>query len=1659
MLCNVRTNSVNSLIKKGAIDSSMTIIDGDLFNELNQTYSDIAKTKYGVKNDGLLFSKEVKEVPRLGASVYNREDTKSVLKAVGNDEMFEELQNNYNSQTGQSFQLDSVPASKSSPELIAKIMAVGKQMGIDFQDLATYAKKTGLDTKDIAGVADLFRGVVAVAQGREDQALTEETVHIATAILEQTNPQLITSLISQIGKYKIYNVVLDAYKNQKEYQLSNGKPDIRKIKKEAVDKLIVEMMINQSEGSTDFPELMEKKDRNAVQRMWDAVLEAIRSLYRKSKIDLFGETAARIAAGDVKGTVADIKEGGLFFQTEQIEALNKYYDQIIDKDGRLKIVLETKDADGKVIKKRHRMFDGTIEVEQSVTEKAKGQKKYDEVAPEQQMEWDQMKDWGTVGHDFIRDVFNNELIDANGYKKTETPTNIKTTLNPDLQKKIRDFARELINSFKPGTRFIVERQVINDKVKGMIASTVDFKALEPNTDPKTMDKIPFYIDTLDWKFTKLNKETNEDIPFPKQKEWKIQMGEYGKIDIVYGAKYEQLRKQRMIQFIAGYTPKIKNDKTSPLVLTTLEIGKLDNVKETNLYLLPVALDTETTGNKEVDSLVKSLRTYYEKLYIAPVAEGKKWVKKKTDLNQISKAIRHLHMQLNFEPLYNTSKTFLNNAVESFKSFENVDYNKLTKEEIEDKLQDLLELQRSAEKFTRLDEVFLTTFPPGTQLNEKDSATLKNLRQVARSTQEMENKIIKLSQNYVKWLVVKTGVLEEAFAKEAIDAEVEVDTMSKTFLEGSKLAPTLTRTAAKLIQDSSNLAAIKTGRMINAFAKLLAPLQKQADAFGKSAFDMIGKVSGGNLELFKKIDSQFFKDLKKAKEDKNKQFLLDNMNVAEYNKLSKQQIDDEIEVINKTTYSTNSDDNFDIQQRRIKNVRNEFDINRETFNGYNSYQFKKLYEKVIKEEDHYSEEYKEMQKNKPALDMWEFLTALNQEAINMGYLNKQGLSFFPLIEASLFQKFSRTSDKLAEGRDFFSDLINVRVNESQQYSKTDPETGERKRITPTYFTTNRNIDEDTDKAVHKLSTDLNKVGTMWIQALMKYQQIKGVENTLLILDKVEQAKEALLLDDNQSVVVEGGVNLTFKSKRNADALRVIIDDYLYGLGEDLNSLGNRTLSNVTGKFKEGEKSENTQLSIKKGLRNSNKLIQAGAVGLKPLIAIANTFGNQFQAFINAGNKIKRGDATKNLVKIVSGVGVTTIDKGLLDLIVPLNEDIALQKRRDIAKGQSYIKWLGTWSFSDAMMSTNSIPEKRMQLGIGLAMNDTSMVNNGKIVNIRQYVKAEDRKKKYAKGVTEAERRDIERTYEDRVKALQESSSLPKIAKIENDEVVIPGVSDEALAEYRTSIIDYIKKLNGQMSQDNKAGYSRDTIFKSFMMFRTWIPKLVSERTMSINKSVEQDDWEYGRVRAFLKTWAHLGFKNIFKMREIINGTDKGLAILDEMLEAKKAEYLRKNGKELHITREEFYDLMRKELSNEMKELGLLLSMIGIFFAAKAAAPPEDADALTKNRYKYLAKGINKIVDEVSFYYNPLSFEAISKGNIIPALSLLVKAEKVFTQLSKEAYGQYTGDQKMIDDAHPAKYIFDMLPPFSQIQTEILPYVDAEFSKEWGNRVSSQSRVSR
>ena len=900
----------------------------------------------------------------------------------------------------------------------------------------------------------------------------------------------------------------------------------------------------------------------------------------------------------------------------------------------------------------------------------------------------------------------------------------------------------------------------------------------------------------------------------------------------------------------------------------------------------------------------------------------------------------------------------------------------------------------------------------------------------------------VTQKELNDLVSYTAELaqDEESKERFLDAEREIGFLAKTFLEGSKLSSRVIQLAANTILNAKSLVDIQTARMIRQYEPLLLALEKEAAAKGVTGFDLIGKVDGDTLSLIKKIDKDFWNDLSKAKDKKDKKFLLENIDVEKYNKLAKEAIDSGIEELNKVQFASNEVKDKEIRDFRIKKLKDSLDINRQSFNGYQGYQFAYLFNQAMNEEDHLSKEYKEMAKSKAALDMWDFFTALNEKGKEMGYLEQKGISFFPLVEATMLDKISQSKDLGAEAKDMFKDLYIVRDQENQNYSKLDPETNKVKKQIPKYFTR-------TERNVTQLSKDLTKVGPLWIRALLKYEMAKNMEDMLLTMHSVEKNRGHIITEKDEIVWEGGAPKVELGSNKNADQLQVIADDFLYGLNEDLGSIGNIGLGKLTN-------NENKKLATKKILNSANKLTQSLAVGLKALIAIPNYFGQHFQAFINAGNLYKFSDYEKNHLKMFVPGGLTTEDKALIDLFVPLNEDITKEKQRELAKKQGYVKALSAWSIQDVTMATNYLPERVLQMTNAKTMNDNYMVENGKIVNIRQYLAAEDRKTKYKMSV--ADRRALENSFDDRVNALKETRSLSKIVKVTDDDITIPGVSDEELAKYRTKVIEYGRDLSGQMNMDNKAEYRRDSLLRSFMMFKGWIPKQVSVRTLDINKNLQADEWQYGRTRLFVKTIAHLGRNTISGMRDILQGNENGLAIMDNILEEKRKDYFNKTGQILDISQEEFYDLMRRQLSNQMKELGLLMGLLALVLAAKAAVPPDDADALTKNRYKFWAKAVNKISDELAFYYNPMSFESMTKGSVIPAMGLLVKVERAFGALSKEAYGYATDDQSLQDKAHPTKYFLDLIPGPAQFQQEILPLLYPELAKEMGIKVSSQAR---
>lgn len=192
------------------------------------------------------------------------------------------------------------------------------------------------------------------------------------------------------------------------------------------------------------------------------------------------------------------------------EAVNTYYNKVMSENDKIKLIPAS------ATEKRHYTHDGE-KVPMSVTElvKSKNKGKFDERTGILKVEDDQTKEWGSKGHAFMEAVISKELIDKDGYAiKNPAKVSIDTDLNPIIQQKLRDFARQLIKSYPPGTRFLVEKKIVNTKTKELLASTFDFKAIVPDV------KTGFKVDTLDWKFVKLNKEENEDIPFYKQNEWK-----------------------------------------------------------------------------------------------------------------------------------------------------------------------------------------------------------------------------------------------------------------------------------------------------------------------------------------------------------------------------------------------------------------------------------------------------------------------------------------------------------------------------------------------------------------------------------------------------------------------------------------------------------------------------------------------------------------------------------------------------------------------------------------------------------------------------------------------------------------------------------------------------------------------------------------------------------------------------------------------------------------------------------------------------------------------------------------------------------------------------------------------------------------------------------
>jgi hypothetical protein len=748
-----------------------------------------------------------------------------------------------------------------SPKTIALIKDFIKRIGVDIKsvkDISVNGVK-----QDANGVALIMQKLIQVVEGKEDTTLPEEAMHFAVEILQQTDPALFNKLLNEINGYRILNEVFATYGGDPLYQTKDGKPDVLKLKKEAIGKVLAEVVSNKAEGLSETSDNLAK-----VQSWWRTILDALKRIFQKSGFDT---AAMKVLSGESFGTVEDIRaeEQSIFLQksTSQEAVYNKL------KDIQSKI---TKDDSGYYIdgKKVPRRVTDLVKDWYERRFKANDLTKSDYAKAVDDLKAEK----GTAGHADIEHAFS-LFVDEDGFLRDEPldDSSYVSKLNPrnrDMYDILKKNLQERLNSFPVGTRFMSEVMVYDAK-RGL-AGTVDFLAITP--DGK--------MNILDWKFMDLNVDKYEDVPWYKVNAWREQMDQYKIIlQNVYGVRPQDFQQTRMIPIKAFYSP--GNAKTGALPqLQSIEIGDVNIKNIAQDYLIPVGLEGESTGNEKIDALLEKLNAVYKRISEKKALPSEK-LSKAEQLNSLFTAIRQLQMKQNLKPLLRQAKILnkeIQKTIDRYKTnWVGKDPKDFKQKDISNFYEELETAKNSLIAYTTLNTDLKFLFQR--ELSEEDEALKKELSNVTESAQEIDSDIDNISGKFVRDFVAGSEGVENYLSPEKV-----IKGFTKWFVSTTGLQLKGLETLYKKANRAFGFASMDTIDETKKLGRLKEAYDKWTQAKGlnnKNYFDILKKKDKN--ELIDEFQREFYKELKSKSTDRDFTWVKENIDVAAYNKFLKEKL--------------------------------------------------------------------------------------------------------------------------------------------------------------------------------------------------------------------------------------------------------------------------------------------------------------------------------------------------------------------------------------------------------------------------------------------------------------------------------------------------------------------------------------------------------------------------------------------------------------------------------------------------------------------------------------------------------------------------------------------------------------------------------------------------
>lgn len=1523
-------------------------------------------------------------------------------------------------------QLPGTEVATASPKTLALVKDFLKRIGVDIKVLQQI-EVNGVK-QDANGAAMLMQKLVQVVEGKEADALPEEAMHFAVSIIKQTNPALYKKLLGEINSYRIMNDVFAEYSKLPSYQI-DGKPDVVKLKEEAIGKVLTQVLINKNEGSIEAPEKIAN-----VQSWWQKIIQALKNLFTKSGFD---QLAMDIISGKQIGTAEDIREAQdtVLFQKNPQQAV---YDAIKDVANRIKKKDESYYIDGKKIARRV-----TDLVKDWYTRRFNDK---DLTKSEYAKAVDDLKrDKGTAGHAALEYAFS-RFVDENGFLR-DTPLDDSTYVakftdesgkvifSQDMYNILRDNLEARLKSFKPGTRFLSEATIYDAK-RG-IAGTVDFLAITPEGETSI----------LDWKFMALS-EKYTDVPWYKVNAWRQQMEQYKLIlQNNYGVKPENFKQTRMIPIQATYSQ--GNPKLNILPqLLGIRIGDVNvkNIQED--YLLPVGLEAEKTGNKKIDALIEKLNAVYKKFSEKKVLPSEK-LSKAEQLNELFTAIRQLQVKGNIKPLIRQAKILnkqINKTIETYQNkFKDQNPSQFSQKEINDFAEELQTAQDALSTYTTLDSDLKILFRG--ELSEEDKKLKEDLRDASDDARDLQSDLNDILNDYTSEIIAKSEGVNSLLSPEKI-----IKGITRLFSSTATLQLKAIEVLYKKANKAFALAGFDTeseNRKLNALKDAYTKWASGRGLSQKNYFDIIKKKTSN--ELIDEFNPEFYSTLRKRIEERDTQWIRDNINVVEYNEFLKKKLEEEFERIeNKHRIGTDAEINAEITREKA-NIKALYNTSTTDAPGWLLYDFVKLFPN---RETWESKEWKELTKpeNKPALDFYNYIKGRNETYRELGYIGRaEARTFLPYVRKSLVEKLI-TGGNVRLGEQFFRDIT---IDEGDiGYGKIDPLTGKPVDVIPKYFTA---------EIEGELSTDLFKTMAMYNEAAIRYQYVSEIENQVRALVAVERNKKAIATSIfGKTEYKDGVLQYTPDNNENTKLVEDMMKSIIYGqkfiqsetfdqlLGK-VGDWGNK-INQKLGLKVFPESLTDKQLSVNKIINQLNNSFQMITLGLNPLSASSNFFGGNAQSIINAGKYFTKSDFIKaeSMLFVNKFANVEESKKaiGALSYFLPLTENY----NKEIANSLSLNK-INQENIQNFLMGLMRNSDWAVQTSNFYAYLNNTIVQDGEVVNAREFLRSQPQyQNKYA-GTIE-QRKEIEARFEEDVKKLIEEKGVLKLAQIVDNEFVIPGVDrkSDSVVKLRRIVQQVSKDALGNLTEDDVRKINMTVYGKSFMVFKNWIPRLVDVRFGNLKYNNASDAYEWGRMRMVYRVISEDLLGSLNNLYSSLVANEKGVDFMRELYEKKKADYEKDTGKELDMTEDQFIDLVRSNIRNQMYDVIFLTTLFILVSALKANMPDDDEDPATKAQYRFIVKMADKFKDELMYFYDPTSFSGLVSTGMFPALGLIDNFRKGTTNFLKENWALATGDEETAEDTKVIKYWLKTFP-FTNQMAGYLPMFYPDLAKDLGLKIQS------